>query len=78
MQRASEMPLEVDAAASDTLAASGGLDLPGRTGDGLTARRQADRREAARMAPPTAASIDKLWRQPPAEAGGEPTRTEGA
>ena len=62
MRRASELPVD-GAAATDTLAASGGLELPGRVGDGLTPEQRADREDADRVKPPTAASVDRMDRE---------------
>jgi hypothetical protein len=61
MRRASELPVE-GAAATDTLAASGGLELPGRVAQPPTSEQRADRADAEREQPPTAASVEKLER----------------
>lgn len=60
MHEASRRPLEVDEGATDTVAASGGLELPGKEGQGNTPAQREDRRDAAREYPPTAASDDKM------------------
>lgn len=62
MRRASERPV-TGPAATDAVAASGGLDLPGHAGTGQTADQQGDRRDASRTPPPTAASIEKIERE---------------
>jgi hypothetical protein len=59
MRRASEMPVS-GPAATDSLAASGGLELPGRAAEGPTRDEQRDRAAAQENVPPTAASIDRL------------------
>jgi hypothetical protein len=67
MRRASELPVE-GAAATDSVAASGGLERPGRVGEGLTADQRKDEEEAERVMPPTAASVEKM--------GGAPRRKD--
>jgi hypothetical protein len=62
MRRASELPVE-GPAATDTLAASGGLERPGRVMQRASDDQQADRANAEREYPPTAASIDKVDRE---------------
>jgi hypothetical protein len=66
MRRASEMPVQ-GAPGTDTLAASGGLELPGRVGQGATEEQKADRAEGDREKPPTAASVEKMERTPRTE-----------
>ena len=61
MRRASELPVQ-GAPGTDTLAASGGLELPGRVGQGATDEQNADRTDADREKPPTAASVEKMER----------------
>jgi hypothetical protein len=61
MRRASELPVE-GAAATDTLAASGGLEMPGRVRQGVTEEQAPDSAEAEREKPPTAASVEKMER----------------
>jgi hypothetical protein len=61
MQRASELPVE-GAAATDTLAASGGLELPGHVNDDPSPEQQADRADAEHEEPPTAASVENMER----------------
>jgi hypothetical protein len=63
MRRAAETPVEVEgAAATDTVAASGGLELPGRLKEPPSADQQADRAEADAVPPPTVASVEKVNR----------------
>jgi hypothetical protein len=62
MRRASELPVE-GPAATDTVAASGGLELPGRVGQGNTPDQKADRADAARVPPVTAVSLEKMDRE---------------
>jgi hypothetical protein len=59
MRRAAELPV-TGPAASDTLAAGGGLDLPGRALEGGTPDQQSDRADADRLPPPTLTSVEKL------------------
>jgi hypothetical protein len=59
MRRASEMPLH-GAAGTDTLAASGGLDLPGRATQRDSEEQRADMADAERVKPPTASSVEKM------------------
>lgn len=66
MERASELPVS-GPAASDTLAASGGLERPGRAAEPETADHEADREDAARMPPPTLTSVNKLDREKESE-----------
>ena len=66
MRRASEMPVQ-GAPGTDNLAASGGLELPGRVGQGATEEQKADRADADREKPPTAASVEKMERTSRAE-----------
>ncbi len=61
MRRASELPVD-GAAGTDTRAASGGLELPGRVGRPATDEERADRADAEREKPPTAASVEKMER----------------
>ena len=62
MKRASEQPVS-GPAATDTLAASGGLEVPGHALEGQTPDQHADRAEAERMPPPTLVSVEKVDRQ---------------
>lgn len=62
MKRASERPLS-GPGATDTVAASGGLERPGHVGLGNSADQQADRADAERMPPPTATSVEKIERE---------------
>jgi hypothetical protein len=59
MREASERPLE-GAAATDTVAASGGLEVPGQENRGNTPAQRKDRAASEREPAPTAASIDKM------------------
>ena len=61
MRRTSELPV-TGPAATDTVAASSGLELPGRVGEGNTADQQADRADADRVPPETAVSVEKIER----------------
>ena len=61
MRRAAELPVE-GPAATDTVAASGGLELPGQVGGGNTADQQRDRQDADRVPPVTAVSVEKMAR----------------
>jgi hypothetical protein len=62
MQRASELPV-AGPAATKTLAASGGLELPGRIEEAAADDElPADRAEADRRTPPTVASVEKIER----------------
>ena len=61
MRLASERPVE-GPAATDTLAASGGLEVPGGALEGQTPGQQADRADAERMPPPTLVSVEKVDR----------------
>jgi hypothetical protein len=64
MRRASELPV-AGPAATKTLAASSGLELPGRIEEAVSDDELlADRAEADRRKPPTAASIEKIERLP--------------
>jgi hypothetical protein len=62
MRRASELPVE-GAPATETVAASGGLELPGRMGHGNTPDQQSDRADADRVPPVTAVSVEKMDRE---------------
>jgi hypothetical protein len=62
MRRASELPV-TGPAATDTLAASGGLELPGRAAEGPTPDQQKDIDEATRNEAPTTASLEREARR---------------
>jgi hypothetical protein len=58
--RASQLPVH-GPAATETLAASGGLELPGHVGEGVTPELEAESAEVQRtMTPPTLASLEKI------------------
>ena len=59
MRRASEMPVK-GAPGTDTLAASGGLELPGRVLERDSEEQRADKADAQREKPPTASSVEKM------------------
>ena len=59
MRRAAEMPVE-GAPGTDTLAASGGLELPGRVTQPESEEQRADKADAQRVKPPTASSVEKM------------------
>jgi hypothetical protein len=61
MRQASELPVD-GAAATDTLAASGGLELPGRVAEPATPEPRKDRADAEHEKPPTALSVEKVNR----------------
>jgi len=58
MRRASELPVS-GPAATESLAASGGLERPGRSREGTSPDQQADEAEAERLTPPTLASVER-------------------
>jgi hypothetical protein len=58
MRRAAQLPVQ-GPAATDNLAASGGLELPGRAAEGVTPDQQHDLEEARREVAPTVASLEK-------------------
>lgn len=62
MRKASELPIS-GPAATDTLAASGGLELPGRAAEGITPDQQKDIEDGERMVPPTLASLEREARR---------------
>ncbi len=66
MRRASELPVE-GVPATDTVAASGGLEVPGHVVRPRSDAERADLEDATRETPPTAASVDKLERASRAE-----------
>lgn len=59
MDRAAKLPV-TGPAATDTAAASGGLELPGRALEGNTPEQQQDRADAERVPPPTKTSVEKI------------------
>jgi hypothetical protein len=59
MRRASEMPVH-GAAGTDTLAASGGLELPDRVTQSDSEEQRSDKADAQRVKPPTASSVEKM------------------
>ncbi len=62
MDRASRLPV-TGPAATDALAASGGLDLPGRALEGSTPEQQQDRADTEQVPPPTQVSVEKMNRR---------------
>ena len=61
MRKLAKLPLN-GPGATDTVAATGGIERAGHVGEGNTPDQQADRADADRVPPPTRVSADKMNR----------------